>query len=68
MKVRVLVRSKETYHKLSFVFPEMESASEFMEKAMYTAESDIEFEVEPIHYIPITEETTEETTEEGDEE
>ena len=55
MKVRVLVKSKETYHKLSFVFPEMESASEFMEKAMYTAENDIEFEVEPIHYEPVTE-------------
>lgn len=68
MKVRVLVKSKETYHKLSFVFPEMESASEFMEKAMYTAENEVEFDVEPIYQKPIQEETTEENTEEGDEE
>ncbi len=63
MKVRVTVKTVETYHRIPFAFDDMESASIFMNTTMNTAEREIEFEVEPIYEKP-----AEETTGEGDEE
>ena len=64
MQVRVEVKAVKTYHRIAFVFDDMESASIFMNTAMNTAEQEIEFEVEPIYEKSVTEETTEK----GDEE
>lgn len=60
MKVRVTVKSVETYHRLSFVFSDMETATIFMDTAMHTAERDVEFELVPVHEYQIEEEKTEE--------
>ncbi len=64
MKVRVTVRTVEKYDRISFVFPTMESAAQFMDVTSQTAEDEVEFEVNPIYPKTISEENAEE----GDEE
>lgn len=64
MKVRVTVKKVHKYDRISFMFPAMEAATKFIDVTMQTAETEVEFEIEPIYPEPIAEETTEE----GDEE